>query len=564
MTPWRFQTLQSLFWILGIVIILRLFYWQVVMGEKLQAMAESQHFSQEEIPTKRGKILATDGFPLTTSQKAYLVFANLPKLDLDKTEVASRLAPFLDAKEPEKTKEEIFSRLNRQNLVWVPLARKIDRETKEKVEKLEISGIGFQEEEKRFYPEGSMSAHLLGFVGQDRSGQDKGYFGLEGFYDRLLAGRPGLLFQEKDASGKPILIGESSLEGEILGRDLQTFLNRSLQYLLEEKLKKGIEKYQAKGGLAVMMDPATGAILGMASFPSYYPAEYSQTDKTFFSNPVVSQTFEPGSIFKPLVMAAAINQEVVVAEEKCSRCNGPRQIGEYVIKTWDEKYHPDSTMTEILEHSDNVGMVYVSEKLGKQKLLPYLKNFGLGELTGIDLEGETTAEIRPEEDWTAIDLATAAFGQGVAVTPIQMVRAMAAIANGGVLLEPHVVAKIKSEEKEVEIKPKVQRRVIKETTAKIITEMMVNAVEKGGRWEKPKGYRIAGKTGTAQIPIAGHYDKEKTIVSFIGFAPADQPRFIMLVTLQEPSLTWGSMTVAPLWFEMAKEIFYLLGIPPSS
>lgn len=559
MSLWRAKTLMFGFCFFGLLVGSRLFYWQIIQGDKLAILASSQYSQEEEIPARRGQILTSDGFPLVTNKQAYLVYGLLSQLDKSPEEVSSILAKVLES----PSKEEIKKKLENKNLVWVSLARKVERVKKEEIQKLQISGIGFEEETKRDYPEGSLSAQLVGFVGKDAAGKDKGYFGLEGFYDRELSGRPGILRQEKDASGRPILIGKRLKEEEIPGRDLELYLNREIQFMVEGKLKKGLEKYGAKSGSVVIMDAKTGGILSMASFPSFDPANYARANNSLFPNPIISQTFEPGSIFKPLVMAAAINEGVVNPQDKCRYCSGPRQIGEYTIKTWDEKYHPDSTMTEILEHSDNVGMVFVGEKLGTKNLLSYLKKFGLGEQTGIDLEGETVATLRPENEWVPIDLATASFGQGVALTPIQIVRAFAAIANGGQMLEPHVVAKIKTQDKELETKPKAERRVISQTTAKVIREMMVNAVEKGGRWERPKGYRIAGKTGTAQIPIAGHYDKEKTIVSFVGFAPADNPRFVMLVTLREPTLIWGSMTVAPLWFEIAKELFYYLGIPPS-
>ncbi|MDP3954845.1 MAG: penicillin-binding protein 2 [bacterium] len=563
MPIWRLKILQSVFLLFGLLVILRLFYWQVISGEKLQAMAESQHFSKAEIPAQRGQIFASDGFPLATNRQTYLLFAISLQIKISKDEIASKLAAVLRPEEAEKSESDIIEKLNRPGLVWVPLARDLSQITKEQIEGLEIKGLGFEEYQQRFYPEASMSAHLLGFVGQDAGGQNKGYFGLEGYYDRSLAGKAGFLKQELDASGKPILIGKTSLSGEISGRDLELSLDRGIQFMVEEKLKVGMERYQASGGLAVLMDPKTGAILSMASFPSYDPAEYGKTDKSLFSNPVISQTFEPGSIFKPLVMASAIDTGVIKPEDKCTKCTGPRQIGEYTIRTWDEQYHPDTTMTEILVHSDNVGMVFVGEKLGSKNLLSYLEKFGLWEQTGIDLEGEMVAQRRQENDWTPIDFATVSFGQGVAVTPIQMVRAISVIANGGLLVEPHVVSKIKSGDKELETKTRIDRRVISETTAKVVTEMMVTSAEKGGRWERPKGYRIAGKTGTAQIPLAGHYDKTKTIVSFVGFAPADNPRFVMLVTLREPALTWGSMTVAPLWFDIASDLFVYLKIPPS-
>lgn len=563
MTSWRYKTLQVIFLLCNLLVIFRLFYWQILSSPRLQALAESQHFTQEEIPARRGQILTSDSFPLVTNKQAFLVYGLLSQIKSEKNEIAAKIAEIINPEDPKAAKEELKDVLDKKDINWVPLARSVDRETKEKIEGLKISGIGFEEIAKRYYPEASMSAQMLGFVGRDANGREKGYFGIEGYYNRTLEGKPGFIKEERDATGQPILIGQSDSESEIAGRDLKLFIDRGMQFMVEDKLKKGIERFQAKAGLAVIMDPKTGAILTMSSFPNYDPLKYAVTDKSLFSNPVIGQTFEPGSIFKPLIMAAAINEKAIRPDDKCTRCDGPRQIGEYTINTWDGKFHPDSAMTDILVYSDNVGMVFVSEKLGGQKEIEYIKKFGIDEPTNIDLEGEMAATLRKEDEWVTIDFATASFGQGVAVTPIQMVRAISAIANGGELMEPHVVAQIKDQDKILETKPKVIRRVISPTTAKVVTEMMVAVAERGGKWDRPKGYRIAGKTGTAQIPIAGHYDKTKTVVSFVGFAPADNPRFVMLITLTEPALTWGSMTVAPVWFDISKSLLNYLKIPPS-
>jgi cell division protein FtsI/penicillin-binding protein 2 len=312
------------------------------------------------------------------------------------------------------------------------------------------------------------------------------------------------------------------------------------------------------------MEPETGEVLGMAAVPSYDPADHVNFEKSLYVNPVVAAAFEPGSILKVLVMASAIDARGVEPETKCGRCGGPREIGGYKIETWNQKYYPESTMKEIIQHSDNVGMVFVAEELGRSKLVTYLKNFGLGEVTGIDLQDEASPRLRPENQWKSIDLATVSFGQGVAVTPIQMIQAVGAIANGGAMMKPFVVKEVREENVVSKVKPVMVRRVIKSETGKIITEMMVNAVDQGeAKWAKPKGYRIAGKTGTAQIAVAGRYDEEKTVASFVGFAPAEKPRFVMLVTLQEPVFSpWGAETAAPLWFEMAAELFTYYGISP--
>jgi len=548
----------------------RLFYWQVVAVDSLKTQASAQHFQTLAIPALRGRIYLANSLPLVINQPSFLLYALPKQIRLSPAEIAAQLAPLtIKTKESETEAleaEEILlkERLAKTDLFWIILARGLTEAQKKQIEYLKIEGLGFEEEERRSYPEASMAAQLLGFVGSDENGNPQGYYGLEGFYQRLLAGRPGRTSFEKDALGRPILLGKGFEEKAVPGSDLILYLERSLQFLIEDELKKGLEKYQAKAGSAVVVDPQTGSILAMASFPSFAPADYFNADPFLFTNPVIGESFEPGSIFKILVMAAAIEEKVVSLEEKCGDCSGPKKIGEYVIRTWNDQYYPDSTMTEILQHSDNVGMVYVGEKLGVKKLYSYLGKFGFGEKTGIDLEGEMSPPLRPENQWYEIDLATATFGQGVAVTPLQMLMATTAIANKGKLMEPHVVNQIVRDGKKISIKPKLIRQVVSPTTARIMTEMMVKAVDYGeAKWAKPKGFKIAGKTGTAQIPVAGHYDTEKTIASFVGFAPTDEPKFVMLVTLKEPQASpWGSETAAPLWFDIAKKLFAYWGILP--
>lgn len=572
----RINFLLSCFFLFTGLVIARLFYWQVMTGEKLAAAAEGQYQVSFEIPARRGQILASDGFPLAATEEAYLVFASPLDLKEKPAEIASELAPLLVGEEEATpggkknfedtllgTEELLKERLERTDLNWVPLKHKVSRGVKEQIEKLLIEGIGFEEEQRRSYPEGSSSAYLLGFVGQDINGRDKGYFGLEGYYDLELRGRAGVVRREKDISGRPILVGQFEDEEKHHGRNLLTTIDRSVQYIIERELEAGLEHYGASSGSVVVMEP-NGAVLAMASLPGYDPTKYQQYEKETYPNPNIAFSYEPGSAFKIAVMSAALNEGVVTPETRCDQCAGPRVIGEYTIKTWNEKYFPDCTMVEVIEHSDNVGMVFVGEKLGTEKLVEYLKKFGLGEKTGIDLEDELTPDLRPDKDWKIIDLATASFGQGIALTPIQMTRIAATIANGGKLVRPYLVKQIIGEEKKMEMEPKIEGEVISSTTAKVMTELMVNAVDNGeAKWAKPPGYRIAGKTGTAQIPVAGHYDEEKTIASFVGFAPADNPKFVMLVTLREPSSSpWGSETAAPLWFDIAKELFNYFGILP--
>lgn len=572
----RINLLLAGFFLICFLVGARLFYWQILAADNLAAAAENQHWISFEIAAKRGEILAQDSFPLASNQEAYLLFASRPDLTRKPAKIASLISPFLLNTEPldeeEKQKELetleslIKQRLSRQDLVWVPLQHKVPQATKNALEALKIEGLGFEEELKRDYPEGSSSAHFLGFVGADLAGQAKGYFGLEGYYDLELKGRPGLLRREKDASGKPILVGKTTGQTAKDGRTLITTIDRTIQFLIEEKLREGLEKYGAKAGTVTVMNPKTGAILGMAALPAYDPADFANFDKELYPNPIISSAYEPGSTFKVLIMAAGLDSGTIKPETKCDQCAGPRKIGEYQIETYNQEYFPDATMTEVIEHSDNVGMIFVGEKLGLEKTFSYLKKFGLNELTGIDLEEEAIPKLRPQNQWRPIDLATSSFGQGIAVTRLQMIRAVASIANRGQMTTPFIVQKVIGEERETVIEPAKAKQVIKPATALQMTEMMVNAVEKA--WFnhlKPKGFKIAGKTGTAQIPISGHYDEEKTIASFIGFAPADDPQFIMLVTLREPSSSeWGANTAAPLWLEISQDFFTYFNLLPAN
>ncbi|PJC76076.1 hypothetical protein CO010_03655 [Candidatus Shapirobacteria bacterium CG_4_8_14_3_um_filter_39_11] len=536
----------------------KLLYWQIFQQKKIKLLATEQYQHFQKTNTERGKILASDNYPLVMNQNSYLLFADPSRLQISPDQLLTSLEKYLGKNDINK---DLLS--DKKNF-WVPLKENVSEEERGKIQNLGIVGLNFEIKESRYYPEASMSAQFLGFVGKDESGQAKGYFGLEGYYDKELTGKEGSFFYEKDALGKPLPIGNIKVEKLIAGRDLILNIDRGMQFLIEKKLKEGIEKYGAVSGTVLVLDPKNGAVLSMASFPSYDPSVYYSFDQEIFRNPVISSIFEPGSIFKVLVMAAAIDSRSVAENEQCGFCDGPKTIADYTIKTWNEKYYPDSTMTDILVHSDNVGMVYVSEKIGIECLLNYLGKFGLTDKTNIDLQGEVSSKVKPVNLWLPIDLATASFGQGIAFTPVQILTAVSAIANNGETYEPQMVQKIQENGKTIEIKPVKKGRPISEKTANIIKKMMVEAVEKGeAKWAKPPGYTIAGKTGTAQIPIEGHYDPEKTIASFIGFGPVDNPSFAMLVTLNEPKTSpWGSETAAPLWFSIAKDIFRIKKIAP--
>jgi len=544
--------------VLYVLIIVRLFYWQIIRGEDLKNLGMKQSNESLTVPAKRGNIFFSDGYPLATNKSSYLLYAN-PKI-IEKPEIqAKSLSNILNID------IATISALFAKDLYWVRVANSLDVSQKLEVEKKNIQGLGFQENNLRYYPEASMAAHLIGFLGKDKDGNDQGYFGLEGFYNDQLSGRAGRLYLIHDALGRPIL-NDIREEKKIDGRSFVLNIDRTAQYMVEKKLKDGIEKYQAKGGSVIVMEPNSGRILAMASFPKFDPQKYYEYDYDSYKNPVITSLYEPGSTFKVLIMAAAVDLGLVKADTKCNICSSPVQIGEYKIKTWNEKYYPNTTMTEVIQHSDNTGMVFTARKLGLDNMIKYFKLFGLDEETDIDLQGEISAGIRERNQWYPIDLATASFGQGISLTPIQLLTAVSSIANGGNIVRPYVVSKITTEDgRKIEIKPEVKRRAISETSAKIVTAMMVNAIENGeSKWVKIKGYKVAGKTGTAQIPIAGHYDPNETIASFVGFFPADKPKISMLVSVNRPKTsTFGSETAAPIFFSIARELINYYNIPPS-
>jgi cell division protein FtsI/penicillin-binding protein 2 len=577
-TKVRLRTIQLVIPIFAGLIIARLFYWQVVRADFLTSRAFNQHQQVVTLSARRGSILASDQSVLAGTADNFMLFAYKPQLEASPLEVSKSVAPIIapapepatDSAQPfdpiaaakvlvKDTEDYLLERLN-QNNSWVSLKHYLNREQKEMIESLELKGLGFESQLIRFYPESSMSAQLLGFVGQDINGQATGYFGLEGYYDRQLQGQAGKVEQELDAQGNPILVGSYANLDSKNGRTLLTTINRGVQYQVEKLLKLGLERYGASAGTVIVMDPDSGGIIAMASYPNYDPSEFYKYPKDFYANPAVANLFEPGSIFKPIVMAAAIDDGAVEPETKCDICSGKIHIGSYSIGTWNDEYHPETTMTEAIINSDNTGMVFAARKLGSEKLRAYLAEFGLGNKTGIDLQEETSGVLRELKDWKEIDLATTSFGQGIAMTPIQVTAAINAIANDGTWVQPYIVETIIDGQRQINTHPHTNRQVISPESAEAVTQMMIAAVVDGeAKWAKPKHLSVAGKTGTAQIPVAGHYDKDKTITSFVGFSPADSPRFTMLVSLREPQTSqWGSETAAPLWFEIAKQISLML------
>lgn len=563
----KIRFLSLIFILLFLALGVRLFWWQVIKASSLASQARNQHTSSKVTSAPRGNIFASDGTLWVARVPAWNIWANPKLLSLPVSEVAYKLSQLTFDEKSEQTSRDEEMRLLpllQKDTTWVSLKQKVSDSIKKNIEALNIKGLGYDSIETSFYPEASSAAQLLGFVGKDTDGGDIGYFGLEGYYNLPLSGKPGFLSGEKNAKGAPILMDGATQVSAVSGVDLLTNIDKRVQIVAETELAKGIEKYGAIGGSITIMDPKTGKVLAMANLPSFNPSDYGSYSNSLFKNPIITDTFEPGSILKVVVMAAGLDAGVVRPDTPCDICSEPLKLDKYFIKTWNDKYTPNITMTETIVESDNVGMSFVGQKLGADGMYDYLSKFGFGQKTGIDLQGEVGSKLRQKGTWNVVDLATASFGQGIAVTGLQMVRAVSAIANGGYLVTPRVVNMVKGDGWEEKVETEVPVRIISEQAASEATQMMVKAANDGeAKWCKIPGYNIAGKTGTAQIPVAGHYDATNTNHSFIGFAPVGNPKFIMLVTLNSPQTSpWAAETAAPLWYAVAKDLFPYFGIAP--
>lgn len=557
------------------VVTARLFYWQVVKGSQLQLTANAQYQQSINTTASRGAIFTSDGYLLVGNKPAFRVFAQPPQLTLPVTNVAEQITSILLAHSDhyqtasesairEQLKDELLADLNSKlssTKNWVTLRQKITAETKAEIENLQLSGIGFEEYEVREYPEASLAAHITGFVGKNERGENQGYFGIEGALDKELRGKPGRLTAITDALGLRLHTNPIFGHAESEGRDVVLTIRRDVQMIIEELLESGITTYGAKSGQIIVMEPSTGKILGIATWPKYSQEEFFASEPELYKNPALSNLYEPGSTLKILTVAAGINEGVIKPETRCDICDGPYRADKYTIKTWNEEYHPDISMSEALAKSDNIAMIFIANKLGTDTVKKYLQEFGLGESLYLDLQ-EDQSTVFPEK-WGPVELATRSFGQGIAINGLQLVRAIATIANKGVMMEPRVVETVidPNSNESIPVAPKPLRQVISQETAQKVTDMMVYAANQGeAQWTASKKYQVAAKTGTSQVADeAGGYDSSKTIASFIGFAPAEAPKFVMLVKLDEPqSSIWAAETAAPLWYKTADKLLLLL------
>lgn len=570
-----------LFWgVWAVAVVLRLAYWQLWKGSTLRLEALQQYERTQKQTASRGRILTSDGYELAGNETVYRVFAEPPLLTQSPELLASVLTPPIlsddetyqlasESAVKELRKQELFSYIQsqtqRKGQQWVPLKARVSEQTKKFIESLQLPGIGFEPYLVRRYPEASLAAHVTGFVGKDSDGEDIGYFGIEGALNRELKGVATTQTRLADALGLRLFSSKQPSSSAIQGRDVTVTIRRDVQQLAESMLVAGVNKYGAKSGEVVIMNPKTGDIMALAAVPDFEQKDFHLFEPSSYKNPTLASLYEPGSTFKTLTVAAGLDAGVISPETQCPRCDGPVTIGKFTIKTWNDEYHPNITMTDALAKSDNTAMIYIAQELGKDKFVEYIKKFGIGEELHLDLQEDTGTPMR--EKWGDIDLATNSFGQGILTNSLQMMRAVSTIANGGVMMKPRIIASVgdPSTGELIENKPVIERQVISQKAALEVTKMMVAAASSGeAKWIASKTHTIAGKTGTSQVASSeGGYDESKTIASFIGFAPAQDPQFIMIVKLVEPqSSIWAAETAAPLWYSIANKLFLLLSIPP--
>jgi cell division protein FtsI (penicillin-binding protein 3) len=540
---------------LGLIAV-RAYHMQVLERGRSLTVAQNQYYARRiDLASPRGTIYDSHGRELAVSMRVHSLFAQPDKIE-NKGAVAARLAPILG-----KEAGEIAGILSSPKpFVW--LLRKISPLQQERVEALHLTGVGFIPESRRFYPNFELGSHVIGFVGMDSQGLE----GLEGAYEKYLKTAHNYVVLERDALGRWIYIPERDKDINA-PYDLHLTLDLRIQYIAERELKKEVMDRRAAGGMVVVMEPSTGKILAMAGQPSYNPNLFEEYSPARWRNRAVTDPFEPGSLMKVFLLAAALKEGTTKENDVIFCENGAQTIQGHTIH--DMSPHAWLSIRDIIRYSSNIGAYKVGKKLGAERYFRYLGAFGFTETTGIDLLGESAGEIHPAASWSPVDLAIISFGQGVAVTSLQLITALSAIANGGSLMKPYLVERITDEEGKTiaEFAPQVRRRVLSPELCRRITAVMKEVVTSGtGMRGQIPGYEVAGKTATAQKvdPLTGQYAKDKNIASFMGFLPADEPQVAILVVIDEPkSNPYGGATAAPVFKRIAEELVRYMEVPPT-
>jgi cell division protein FtsI/penicillin-binding protein 2 len=541
-----------------LVLVAQLVQVQIINHGFYSAWALEQYKQQIVIvQPPRGMIRDRNGYLLAGNSVMYSVEADTRYVK-DVEELAAELGALLP-----RPAVEIERLLKSSDDPWVVIGPPVSKEVGEQVASRGLSGITVRSLWTREYPEGHLASHALGFC----NAEDECFYGVEAFYDSIL--RPEEPEKETDPVDEEVLWAGPPVVFPKSGADLVLTLDRAIQMMVEEELARAVQEYQADGGTIIVMDPRTFGILAMASLPDYDPGRYYESFGGLlppFEDPAVSQQYEPGSVFKVVTVAAALDSGLVTPGTVYYD-QGEIEVGGRVIKNASRRAYGEQTVTDILVKSLNVGAAWLSTQMGPDTFYRYAWDFGFGQLTDIDLAGEVSGQVwlpGDIEHWHDSNLGTNSFGQGLAVTPLQMVTAFTTVANDGVRLRPHIVERRIDPDGAVFFsQPMTKAQPISQETARQLMEMMVRVVEEGTPAARVTGYRVAGKTGTAQIPVPGGYDKEVTIVTFVGFGPVPDPEFVILVRLDRPrTSTWAEDTAAAAFSRLASRLFVVCGVPP--
>ena len=552
----RLGIAEILFLALFLVIGGRAIQLQVLQGDKLMRLGQRQHLKEWIVLPKRGALFDRSGEPLALSMESQSVYARPHRIH-DPDNLSQTLAKILNLSAVD-VKEKITAA---KPFVWV--RRQVSSAEAEKIQTLNAEGIGMFYEPNRHYPQGQLAGHVIGFVGRDSEGLE----GVELRYNDFIRGETGSSVAERDALGRRVLV--EGVEGLHIppGSDIHLTLDTAIQHMAEKELEASISKYRAKAGVAIVVEPFTGEVLALANYPSFDPNTYSKHSAEQRRNRAVTDSFEPGSTFKTILAAAAL-EEGVVGKDDLFYC----EMGKYSYAgriIHDTHPHGWLPFSKILQVSSNIGFTKVAEKLKKDRFFAYIHKFGFGQTTGIDVPGEVPGLLRRPEKWAGIDLATHSFGQGISTTPMQLVMAYAAIANGGFLMRPYLMRRAVGPKGEVvsENQPQVVRRVISEKTATLLASMLRDVTNEGGTgmMANVDGFEVAGKTGTAQKadPVNGGYAAKKRVASFVGFVPANKPRLVALVLIDEPAVNvYGGVVAAPVFRNIAQGALRHLAVAP--
>jgi cell division protein FtsI (penicillin-binding protein 3) len=533
----------------------KLFSIQIQHGDRLTERATRQYHRLVPLVSRRGTISDRAGRELAVSLRVSSVFAQ-PGAIADPAGTARALAPILG-----QPVREIQAHLSAEKtFVW--LQRQLEPRQAEAISDLGLKGIGLFPESRRYYPRQELAAHVLGMVGLD----DRGLEGVEHLYDDLLGGKPQFVVAQQDALGR-LVFRQEEPEPKTPIFDVRLTIDEVLQYITERELARAVARSGAKAGTAIILEPQSGEILALANQPTFDPNQYKKATSAAKRNRAAADYLEPGSIFKVILAAGALEEGAIRPTDQFHGENGAIEVSGVTIR--DHEKYGWLTVRQILAQSSNVGAIKIGQKLGKSLYYHYMSAFGFGSLTGVDLPGETPGLMRRPKGWSALSLPVLSLGQEVSVTPIQFATAFAAVANGGNLMRPYVIRSLRTPDgmQARDTGPVVVRRVISESTARTLLEMLTSVVDEGtGKEAAVPGYAVAGKTGTAQKvdPATGRYSHRKIVASFVGAVPAEEPRLVILVMIDEPeTLRWGGSIAAPTFREIARDALKYLRVPPS-